>query len=103
MIAQAMWDSYQPCLHTHSEQDAQVDQYLYDDIESPCATRLLGNENNSTDSYTGIDIGDDNGEGDDVEGYNEGYNSDDYAGKEYGGVGDTGEGDEGEGHAVESM
>lgn len=104
MIAQAMWDSYQALLRTHSERDAQVDQYLYDDIESPCATRLLGNENNNTDPHTDIDIDNDNGEGDDREVYNwEGYNSEDYAGEEDGGEGDTCEGDGGEGHAVESM
>ena len=61
--------------------NAQVNQYLYDDIKSPCATRLLGNKNTNTD----IDMGDDNGEGNDRAVYNwEGYNSEDYAGKDGG-------------------
>jgi hypothetical protein len=96
-IAQAMWDDYQALLRARTEQDAQVNQYLYDDIESPCTTRLLGNEDPNTDQYADIDMGDDNRENDEREGYNwEGYNSEDYAGEEDGGEGV-------EGRAIESI
>ena len=61
MIAQAMWDSYQEIISTRSDQEAHINQYLYNNIEHPYITRLLGNTNGNTDQD--IEDGDDNEEG----------------------------------------
>ena len=47
MITQAMWDSYQAILTTHTEQAEAINNFLYDNIEHPYVTRMLGNEANT--------------------------------------------------------
>ena len=56
-IAQAMWDSYQEIISTHSEQDEQI--YLHNNIEHPYITRLLGNMGGNTEQEY-VEDGDDN-------------------------------------------
>ena len=77
-IAQAMWDSYQMILTTHMEQAEAVNQFLYNNIEHPYVTRMLGNEANTKEQNVEGD-GEENGED------NEGYAGDD------GGEGNTAE------------
>jgi hypothetical protein len=48
-IAQAMWDSYQAILATHTEEAEALNQFLYDNIEHPYVTRILGNDANTNE------------------------------------------------------
>lgn len=66
MFAQAMLDSYQAILTTHREQGEAINQFLYNNIEHPYVTRMLGNEADTNEQNV-EDNGEDNGEDD--EGY----------------------------------
>ena len=70
MIAQAMWDSYQAIHTTHTEQAEAINDFLYDNIEHPYVTRMLGNEANTNEQDVEGDS-EDNGEG------NKSYSADD--------------------------
>ena len=72
-----MWDSYQTFLTT--QQTEAINQFLYNDVEHPYVTRILGTKAN-TDKE---DVGDDNEDNDDN------------------GEGNTGDG--GEGNTEENM
>ena len=80
MITQAMWDSYQAILTTHTEQAEAINNFLYNNIEHPYVTRMLVNESNTNEQDVEGDS-EDNGEG------NEGYSADD------GGEGNMSEGE----------
>ena len=76
-IAQAMWDSYQTFLTT--QQTEAINQFLFNDVEHPYVTRILGTEANTNEE----DVGGNNEDNDDDD---EGYT-----------------GDGGEGNAEENM
>ena len=67
MIAQAMWDSYQEIISTRSEAE-HINQYLYNNIEYPYITRLLGNTDQDYIEDSELNMGDDNEESYDQEG-----------------------------------
>jgi hypothetical protein len=56
-----MWDSYQAILATRTEQGEAINQFLYNNIEHPCVTRMLGNEANTNEGNIESD-GEDNGD-----------------------------------------
>ena len=66
-IAQAMWDSYQEIISTRSEAE-HINQYLYNNIEHPYITRLLGNTDQDYIEDSELNMGDDNEESYDKEG-----------------------------------
>jgi hypothetical protein len=61
-IAQAMWDSYQAILATRMEDGEVINHFLYNNIEHPCVTRILGNDANTDEQNVEDDDEEHNGE-----------------------------------------